>query len=30
VQNEDIPMKVIQSSTDAAQTTRIAGNLGDK
>jgi hypothetical protein len=28
--NEDIPVKVIQISTDAAQTTRIMGNLGDK
>jgi hypothetical protein len=28
--NEDIPVKVIQISTDTTQTTRIMGNLGDK
>jgi hypothetical protein len=28
--NEDIPVKVIQISVDAVQTTHIAGNLGDK
>jgi hypothetical protein len=28
--SEDVPMKVIQISTDAAQTNRIAENLGDK
>jgi hypothetical protein len=28
--NEDIPMTVIQIGTNATQTTRIAGNLGDK
>jgi hypothetical protein len=27
---EDVPVKVIQIGADAAQTTRIAGNLGDK
>jgi hypothetical protein len=28
--NEDIPVKVVQISVDAVQTTRITGNLGDK
>jgi hypothetical protein len=28
--NKDIPMKTIQIGTDATQTTRIAGDLGDK
>jgi hypothetical protein len=28
--NKGIPVKVIQIGMDAAQTTRIAGNLGDK
>jgi hypothetical protein len=27
---EDIPVKIIQISTDSAQTTHIVGNLGDK
>jgi hypothetical protein len=27
---KDVPMKVIQISADATQTTRITGNLGDK
>jgi hypothetical protein len=28
--DEDVPMKVIQIDMDAAQTTRIVGNLGDQ
>jgi hypothetical protein len=28
--SEDVPVKVVQIGADAAQTTRIAGNLGDK
>jgi hypothetical protein len=28
--NEDIPVTVIQIGTDATQTIRITGNLGDK
>jgi hypothetical protein len=27
---EDVPMKIVQIDVDAAQTTRIVGNLGDK
>jgi hypothetical protein len=27
---EDVPMKIVQIGPDAAQTTRIVGNLGDK
>jgi hypothetical protein len=28
--NEDVPVKIVQISTDAAQTTCITGNLSDK